>query len=435
MSDNELEIKQKPSLEDRLGTGPVNHGRDIYINELRSVSMMDYDTGKQMELPLDDFIKKLSSDIENGGSFVKYDKETNKFYLVEVKKSDGFDYTVLYEIDMNKLFMEDYANGKYYDITLKLHGLKLRSDEKSKVLDREKSDEERLNDIIAKVNSSHEQLTPLEARLYLDHLRKQDRKNAKDLAKSSAKLTAVAGVPLAAGVAAGAICFAPAALGITALAGLLGVTAGGLAEGTFNMFVGDYPTLELLPINHAKSIIKDIKEKMGQRRNNKAKERELRKINGVDNLIMPNSVTIEEQMAVEPLQLEDPINSQFDDLINAASRINNDAKDSVLDRIHAAIGRYETRKKAIENGTNTDGDNLTKLRNDACREIAKFEIEIKGVQRADSKTNATTKEADLLRNKIDRVKKFEFLDNTDEELEAMMDEVQEVEETPKTSAK
>lgn len=434
MSDNELEIKQNPSLEERLGVGPVNHGRDIYINELRFVSMMDYDTGKQMDLPLDDFIRKLSSDIENGGSFVKYDNATNRFYLVEEKKSDRFDYTVLYAIDMNNLFMEDYANGKYYDITLKLHGLKLRSDEKSKVQQREKSKEEQLEDIIAKANKTHEQLTPLEARLYLDHLREQKRSNTKDIAKSSAKLTAVAGVPIAAGVAAGAICFAPAALGITALAGLLGVTAGGLAEGTFNLFVNDTPTLELLPINHTKSLLKDIREKLGERKNNKLKQRELRRINGVDNLVMPNSVSIEEQMAVEPLELEDPVMKQFDDLINAAYRTNSDAKNAILDDIYASIGRYETRKRELGNHSNNNGDSLTKLRTDTCGEIARFDLEIKGVQNADSKANATTRQADLLRDKIDKVKKFEFKDTSDE-LEEMFQDEAGTEEAAKTSAK
>ncbi|MBR4262524.1 MAG: hypothetical protein IKQ35_04090 [Bacilli bacterium] len=392
------------NLESRLKVGHISDV--IHVTDFGTV-IKNYHSSYQQEERYDKFIKGIMKGIEAGTSLVKYDQETNSFYLIE--KSDEGE-TRAHPIEINESVMEDYANGKYTKTTLQFNGLVLRSEEKVKLEEQALAKQEKTNAVIAKGDRSINELSPLDARMYLDHLKKTDKKNYKSIAKDTATITGLAGFPIAAGVATGAILFVPGAPIIySILIGVLGSTIGSLVEGMVRMFVSDTPTMDLLPINRIKQLAKEIKEKAGEIGVNKTKERELKKIKYVDQIVMPESVTIVENNSVEPLELKDSILKQIDMMINQVSTLNPKDRDAMITELKAMKQSYIDRST---NAINRDGvamdlnaDGLAKIRTDICTSLGKMQFRVDKIKLKDAKTKLLTKESELLDAKMDHIEK------------------------------
>ena len=412
MSEYELRMQELKDLATRLGVKNAKHGSQIKVTPLRTIIKTKYHDGTPIEYPFNSYIKEVIKKMEKGQDLIKYDQQSNRFYLVE--KDDKNPYTetnIIYEIGIDPNDMSDYATGKYNDITLKFHGLYLRSEELSKIEEKERLKKEEAEKVIRKATNSNEKLTPKETGIYIDHLQKENRKETKDVAKKSAKLAAVTSVPLAGALITGAICFAPgAAFAYTALAGVLGATMGGLAEGTFNLIVNDSPTLEILPIQSVKTLLGEIREKRKSIKMNKTKAKELMK----GDYVKPNTITIKEN-PLEELNLQDPVMDLINSMVDRLAYVSPQLKEPLLVELKSILNNYIERKKDIidHNEGFERKDNLVSLRNDICKQLAKVELKMNDVKVKDEKTQAIDKEGNLLKDKIEKAKEFEP-DNKDE---------------------
>ncbi len=446
MSKNELTVEKEKTLGQRLGFTSQSDfiAEDIFVSKYGTVNLTNVKSkifGPNNELTFTNFIKTINKRINNNIDEIKYDKETNSFYIVSkvIVENYGFKQEIkeAHKIDIDEESMKDYVDGKYDKYTSILHNLCIESEQNKKRNEIEKAKTKEKNEIIEKANNSHIDLTPLEAKTYLDHLQKDDKTKAKDIAINSAKLAVVAGIPLGAG----AIC---AAMGIaysapviyTAIATLLGTTMGSISEGLVNMIIDDSNTMDLLPIRKAKELIDRIKTKYRELRLNKEKERELKKIKYVDKIVMPNSVTIEERNPIEQLELKDNIMNEIDSMVDKVAYLNIDDRSIILTELKELLNEYIERKTAIVGQDNkiSQGENesLIKLRNDICKKLAKIEINLNNVKIKDTKKKTITDEGKLLANKIDKVNKLE--PKNQDELNKMFPEEKE-EESIKISAK
>jgi len=446
MSKNELIVENEKTLGQRLGFTSQKDfvGKDIFVSKYGTVNLSNINRkifGTNAELTFTNFIKEINKRINNNIDVIKYDKETNSFYLVSNIIVEEKDYTqqikVAHKIDIDEESMKDYVDGKYDKYTSILHNLCIESEQNKKRNDIVKAREKEKNDIIKKANKSHTDLTPLEAKIYLDHLQKNDKTNIKDIAINSAKLAVVTGIPLGAGGFLAAIGIAHSAPIIyTAVATLLGTTMGGIFEGLVNMFLDDSYGIDIFPIRKVKELIQRIKTKSKELRLNKSKERELKKIKYVDKIVMPNSVTIEERDSIEQLELKDNIMNEIDSMVNKVAYLNTDDRSLILSELKELLNEYIERKTTIigqDNKINQEeNESLIKLRNDICKKLAQIEIKLNKVKIKDTKKKAITKEATLLSNKIDKVSKLET--KNQEELNKMFQEEKE-EENIKISAK
>ncbi len=415
MSEYELRMQELDNLAKRLDVKNAKHGTTIKVTPLRTIIKTKYHEGTPIEYSFNSYIKEVIKKMEKGQDLIKYDKQNNRFYLVE--KDDKNPYTdtnIIYEIGLDPNDMADYATGKYNDMTLKFHGLYLRSEEISMQNKKEQERIENAEKVIRKANDTNEKLTPKETGIYIDHLQKENRKDTKDVAKKSAKLAAVTSVPLAGALITGAICFAPgAAFAYTALAGALGATMGGLAEGTFNLIVNDYPTLEILPIQSVRTLLGEIREKRKTIKMNKMKAKELMQ----GDYVKPNSITINEN-PIEELDLQDPVMDLINSMVDRLAYVTPQYREPLLIELKAILNTYIERKKDIidHNVGFERKDDLVTLRNDICKQLAKVEIKMNEVKIKDEKTQTIDKEGELLSNKIDKVNDF------DSEINRMLNE-------------
>ncbi len=455
MSENELTVKKEKTLGQRLGFTSQHDfiAGKIFVSKYGTVDLSQL-SGIKSVLGIDEettfanFIKKVNNRINSGTDTIKYDKKTNSFYLVSkvsVKRTDyikNIEIKEAFKIAIDEKTMKDYASGKYDKYTSILHNLCIESEEKEKLMAKEKARENERNAIIAKVENGHNELTPLEARIYLDHLEKLDSRNTKEIAKKGAQLTAVAGFPLAGGLLAGAICFAPGpAFVITVLAALVGTATASMVEGIIKLFASDSTSLEMFPINSSKQLIRDIKKNINELKVNKTKEKELKRIKYVDKMVMPKSVTIEVSDPIEALDLKDHIMNEIDATIDKVAYINSEDRASLLDELKNLLNTYIERKTAIigqDNRTSrAEADSLANLRNDICKELAKIDIKISSIKAKEAKTKALTSEAKLLTDKIDKVENLnpEELAKKQKEIDEMFAEEELEEEITKYSAK
>ena len=450
MSNNELTVKNEKTLSQRLGlTSQTDYiAEDIFVSKYGTV---DLGKAKNNVFDLDEettfthFIKTIDKRINNNGDLVKYDKETNSFYIVSKKTVQNQDsdqeIKVAHRIAIDEEAMKDYANGKFDKYTSILHNLCIESEQNRKIKEKEEAREKEKNAIITKANNSHNELTPLEARTYLDHLEKKDKNNIKDIAVDSGKLAVVTGVPLGAGIACAALGIGLGVPGVNiAIATVLGTTMGGITEGMVNMFRGESYGLEIFPISKTKELVNRIRAKFSELKVNKTKERELKKVKYVDKIVMPNSVTIEEKDPVEPLELKDNIMNEIDSMVDRIAYLNTDDRSILLSDIKNLLNDYIERKTTIIGQDNkvssqAERDNLIRLRNDMCKKLAKIEIRVNDVKAKDTKKKAVTEEGKLLTEKIEKVDKLE--PQQQEELNEMLQDVQEEqkEEKAKVSAK
>lgn len=397
---NEVLVKDN-SLEKRLGVNQLDN--KIFVSELGVVSIVD-NKGIRKDISFNNFINATSNNIKEGLSKVKYDKESNRFYLITGDKG--------HEIDINEQVMEDYVFNKYTKSTMLLRDLANLSEEKKKEEIVESDELKERNEIVAKAENTHEDLTPLEARIYLDYLKDLDKTNAKVVAKNVSKVSAIGGVPVATGVGLGilkgtAIVGTAAGLGPAVLVGLVGVGFTALVEEIITFIIKTYSDKRVnndFLFQDLQDLIKETKEKIEEMKINKVKKRNIRDVDFVDRIVMPNSFTVEETGAKE-LTLNDHILNEINSLVNKISVLNPEDREGLLAQSKELLNNYLERSNKIinneESGLNYNNDSMVLLRIDVCRELARLEMEISKIRERDIKTRALNNEARLLVDKID----------------------------------
>ena len=226
MDNNLVDTNKEKLLEDRLG-GEISG----------KISISNYGTvGRgNTEKTFNAFTKEVFANIRSGKNLVKYDKETNNFYLIDKNNN----HPTAHKIDIDENTMKDFANGKVDKYTAKLSEL-CKSSKEQVALDKKENEKQNL---ITKLDATYDgntEISPLDAKIYLDHLEKQDKKNRLDIVKEAGKATLAGGIPVATGLitAISLVGGAPglAAVGIgTAIFGLAG-GATALAEDMIMMF-------------------------------------------------------------------------------------------------------------------------------------------------------------------------------------------------------
>jgi len=446
---NEIEVKEKTYTEQKkelkenlnLNCKELTMGKDLTLSSFGTI-IVDGE-----EISFDNFIKNTQEKIKTGQEKIKYDKATTSFYLIrDVEYNNNYknhpkqneykgDFVNVQKIVLYEDSMNDLANGKLDNYTSRLRNLwmetekieKRKAHEKNQIIERDK--------IIAKAKNNFDDLTPIEARTYLDHLKKEDKINNSKITKNSATIVAAAAPPVVGAIIAGAILAVPGApIIFPIIGGALGATMGGIAEGTVRMFTGNSDYFRFTPIDIIKRKIDEIKESRNTLKVNKIKENQLRRIKYVDKMVMPKSVTIEEREPIEELDLEDNIMNEIDNMVNKVSTLNSEDKSELLGELKNLLNVYVERKtNIVSDNKQVENDNLVKLRNDICRDLAKIELRANNIKNKDIKTKAITKESNLLSDKIDKVDKMKT-----EELEDMFDDFEEEtkeEENTYTSAK
>ena len=406
-------------LKTRLGVYSIDN-HNISISPYGTVTAKidgvgNSDSAHDKELLLKDFLKLVNNNINKGINSIKYDRENNKFYLII--KEDIYHSSVAREISVDEESMKNYASGRKNKITLNLEDLCIKSAERDRLASEKRELDVQRNKVIAKANNGLDNLSPIEAKTYLDYLKEQDREKSKEVIKQGAKIAAAAGIPLATGLIAGAACFAPGVAFIyTILAASMGVTAGGLVEGIFDMFKNDSSQFELLPINTIKELAADFSKKRKEIKINKAKEKELLKIPYVDKMVMPDSVTIEEN-PIEQLELQDPVINEINALVDKAATVNSEDRTKLLAQAKGLLDQYTERRTGIMDRDKSiidpDADTVSAVRNDVLRELAKMEIKVTDIKNKDVKKKALTDDRQLLSDKIDRLESIDSDKNTD----------------------
>ena len=401
MDNNLVDTNKEKLLEDRLG-GEISG----------KISISNYGTvGRgNTEKTFNAFTKEVFANIRSGKNLVKYDKETNSFYLIDKNN----DHPTAHKIDMDESTMKDFANGKVDKYTAKLSEL-CKSSKEQVALDKKENEKQNL---ITKLDATYDgntEISPLDAKIYLDHLEKQDKKNRLDIVKEAGKATLAGGIPVATGLitAISLVGGAPglAAVGIgTAIFGLAG-GATALAEDMIMMFTNQESTLLGNISNTIKKARDTISKAASELKINKMKEKSLKQIPYVDKMVMPNSVTVEEKEPIEELELKDPMLDAIDTVVTKMNDLNQEDKVELLEEAKSTLEEYKTRTKNLINQDKTindpEADNSIKIRLDTCKRLAKMEIKLTNAKVKEGKISAIEGETELLSNKIDMMKMFD----------------------------
>ncbi len=442
MNDNVIEPINNEKTELLKTYGADQFGTDYYITRYGTV--VEKDLFSSREIRYDDWIRELTEKINDDKASFKYDKDTDTF--AEVSRQDFYsnrsmDTTsrkVAHKVVINDEEKENYVFGRGSSVVTDLKSLCELSNEKEKSRDTLRKNENMIKEVVHKIEKTHEEPTPLEARMYYDYLDSLNKTNAKEVAKQTSKVGLVAGLPTAAALgtgiklAAGAVLTLPN-IGIIAAAGGLVALATALIEGGVLMFASpeDNDLSFLLP--RLKRWVNDIKEKVGDIRVNKAKQRSLQYLTDVDKVVMPNSVTVEEE-PIQPLELEDNILAEINNLVDRSTFVNPEIRDDLLLDIKGILNNYVERKSNIISGNNSTkelgADNMVNLRIDICRDIAKMQMKIDKIREVDKKQQALNNESKKLDDKIIDISKFKPVVSKDNlansEIEEMLEDTTEI---------
>lgn len=386
-------------------------GRDIFISNIGIVSIKTNDGTH--EVTFDDFVKDVDKGIIAGKYLIRYDTKSNQFYLLE-----GIgDTKYIHTIDIDKKVMEDYVFGKYDKVTLALIKLLLKSDEKIyEEVNKQERDKMR-NDAINKIDSSHEVPTPLEARLYLDHIKKENKTSALAVGRSTSKVAALAGIPLTGGAVVGAVVATsvstitlPIVLGSAAI-GVLSSLLVYLIEDMGLMLSDDsdsYGSFLTNVFDRVIESIEDIQEQVKKIRLNKAKADGLKKINYVDKIAIPEECTMVENDEVNSLNLEDQVMNMIDNYVDVASLLNPKDRSDILSELKDILNEYVARGIDIANKDINSGDSIFNLRVDITKRLAQVEIKINDVRKRDVETRKLVDEGMAL---ADKIEEYEIVDD------------------------
>ena len=261
---NEIEVKEKTYTEQKkelkenlnLNCKELTMGKDLTLSSFGTI-IVDGE-----EISFDNFIKNTQEKIKTGQEKIKYDKATTSFYLIRDAQENDYnnnhpkqneykgDFVNVQKIVLYENSMNDLANGKLDDYTSKLRNLWMETEKREKRKEHEKNQIIERDKIIAKATKNFDDLTPIEARTYLDHLKKEDKINNSKITKNSATIVAAAAPPVVGAIIAGTILAVPGApIIFPIIGGALGATMGGIAEGTVRMFTGNGDYFKFTPID------------------------------------------------------------------------------------------------------------------------------------------------------------------------------------------
>lgn len=392
-------------------------GVKIYITELDTVFITGANDVTK-EMLFDEFIKKIEAKVSQETGAIKYDNETNKFYLVELEDVPFLAKKKAFELDINEDVMEAYAFGKYNKVTSKLHELYLKSMTNKEKQDLLAKKEQERNEVITKMNTSHDLPTPAEARIYLDYLEEMERTNAKTIIGDAKSVAATTAIPLTTGTAMGL--FATTIADATATSVL--VTAAGVAFTTLGLMDlylmakkdinGDTPFVGSTSKKFIKDSIKDIKEKRKDNKVIRAKASKLYEIENMDKMVMAKSYFIEEfdntlteEDKLESLNLKNSIMKNLDEVVNRINLLNPEDKMIFLEEAQAILAEYTERYKEIVNQDKNiiilNPDSFVKLKIDILAKIADLEMKIAEVRQKDVQIKQVTDESRMLTDKIE----------------------------------
>lgn len=410
MDNNLLDQNQEQLLEERLG-GEIS--RKISISNYGTVGRGTY------EKPFNAFAKEVFANIRSGKNLVKYDKETNSFYLIDKNN----DHPTAHKIDMDESTMKDFAKGKADKYTAKLSELCKSSKEQVALAKKERERESLIYKLDATYDGNTE-ISPLDAKIYLDHLEKQDKENRLDIVKEAGKATLAGGIPVATGLITvisliGGAPFSLAALGGGALIFGLASGAAVILEDTILMATRDSWQF----LGNISDIIKqardNIKESTSKLKINNLKEKSLKQIPYVDKMVLPNSVTVEEKEPIEELELQDPMLDAIDTVVTKMNDLNAQDKAELLEEAKSTLKEYRDRTANLINQDKTtydpEADSHIKIRTDIATRLGKMELKLAKAKIKEGRISAIEGETELLSNKIDMMKMFDSDENTNVE--------------------
>lgn len=420
---------EEKELLKRINNTSDYYGNRIVITELGTVCEITRNNGfseDSKELLFDEYIKDLEKRVLQEQAKVKYDKETNCFYLVDKDESSYVPRTRVHKIDINSESMKDYAFGKYDRVTSEIHKLYLKSMSIEERKELEKNKEEERNKIISKTNTSHELLTPTEARIYLDYLEEMERTNAKVINGKTKGIIATTAIPFALGFSVTGVlsAFLPATpeqfIECSLAMSLAGasvedfvINIKGLTEKK-SIFTGGHI------VNYVKESRKTIKEKKEENKLIDVKASKLREIENVDRMVMAKSYSIEEfdktleDEKLESLNLKNTIMNNLDEVINRINLLNPEDKKELLLEAKEILNEYTDRYNKIinqdKNVIDMEADNYMNLKVDTLSKIAELEMKVTEVRTKDVELKRVEDESRLLTDKIDGFSELDSLD-------------------------
>ena len=420
---------EEKNLLERINNNNDYYGNRIVITELGTVCEITRSNGfteDSKEILFDDYIRDLEKKVSQEEAKVKYDKESNCFYLVDKDDSYYTPRTRVHKIDINSETMKDYAFGKYNKVTSEIHKLYLKSMSIEERNELEKNKEDERNKIIEKTNTSHDLLTPTEARIYLDYLEDMERTNATIIKGKTKGIAAVTGLPVAIGVSTTAVlsAFLPATPEQFLEASLVMTLSAASIEDMIlsikKIARSDYWFYGSNIIKYVKESKKTIKEKKEENRLIDVKASKLREIENVDRMVMAKSYSIEEfdktleDEKLESLNLKNTIMNNLDEVINRINLLNPEDKKELLQEAKEILNEYTDRYNKIinqdKNVIDMEADNYMNLKVDTLSKIAELEMKVAEVRSKDVELKRVEDESRLLTDKIDGFSEIDSLD-------------------------
>lgn len=413
----------------RINNSSDYYGNKIVITELGTVCEITRNNGfseDSKEMLFDEYMKDLEKKVLQEEAKVKYDEETNCFYLVDKDDSSYVPRTRVHKIDINSEAMKDYAFGKYNRVTSEIHNLYLKSMSIEERKELEKNKEEERNKIIAKTNTSHELLTPTEARIYLDYLEEMERTNAKIIAGKTKGILATTALPFALGFSVTGVlsAFLPATFEQYIECSLVMSLAGASVE-EFVLNIKGLTEKESIftgghIVNYVKESRKTIKDKKEENKLINVKASKLREIENVDRMVMAKSYSIEEfdktleDEKLESLNLKNTIMNNLDEVINRINLLNPEDKKELLQEAKEILTEYTERYNRIinqdKNIIDMEADNYMSLKVDILSKIAELEMKVTEVRSKDVELKQVTDESKLLTDKIEEFSELGAID-------------------------
>ena len=404
-------------------------GKEIYITELDTV-IIKVPNHDDKEILFDDFIKDLEEKVNKEECTVKFDKVSNKFYLVQKEDRYYAAKVEACEIKLSEKAINDYIYGTYTNVTSKLNELYLKSlsiEERQKLMAKKEED---LKKIVEKTNVTHELLTPAEARMYLDYLEDLERTNSKIIRDNTISIIGTTTIPILTGTGLGIL---DSVLGSSSPYGVIFCAISGTfiaascadiylekvkKEPFENVFGGTV-------IDSAIRKIKQNKEKKEENRLIQAKTKKLYELDDrLDKMVISNysledfDKTLNEE-ELQSLNLQNSVLNNIDGLVNRINLLNTNDKKIFLKEAIDMLTEYTERYTNIINqdsstiNIDTNIDNFDLLKREMLGKIVDLESRVTEVRQKDVQIKEVTDESRLLTDKIEG---FTPLDEIDEEL-------------------
>ncbi len=399
-------------------------GQEIYITELDTVIIRvpDHD---DKEILFDDYIKDLEEKVNKEECSVKYDKESNKFYLVQKEDRYYAAKVEACELKVSEKTMNDYVFGVYTNVTSKLNELYLKSlsiEERQNLLAKKEAD---LKKIEEKTNITHELLTPVEARMYLDYLEDLERTNAKIIKDNTISIIGTTTIPIVSGVGLG---FLDSILGSTSAYGPIFCAISGtfIAATCADIYlekVKGEPFSNVFGITVLDSALRKIKQNKEKKEENRLLQTKIKKLyeldDRLDKMVISNysleefDKTLNEE-ELQSLNLQNSVLNNIDGLVNRINLLNANDKKIFLNEAIDMLTEYTERYTNILNQDSLtidlEADNFELLKRQTLEKIVDLESRITEVRQKDVQIKQVTDESRLLTDKIEGFTEFNNLD-------------------------